>query len=237
MRFGMQSKPKRFYKDVAVVKTEGGFGVELDGRVLKTVAKKPLVLAREGYITLVAEEWRAQGEFIDADAMPATRLANIAIDRMARDRAEVTEQLMLFADTDLLCHRAREPELKALQVQHWDPVLDFLEETYGVRMVTTTGVLPVPQPQASIDTLKSLLDAAGVEEFAGVAMLVPLLGSLLLGVAVWKRGVSLDAAAEACRVDEEYQHARWGRDSEADGMWQAKLRDMQACARWLMVGA
>lgn len=232
----MQGKPKRFYKDVTVVKTEGGFGLQLDSRVLKTVASKPLVLAREGYITLVAEEWRAQGEFIDAEAMPATRMANIAIDRMARDRAETTDQLMMFADTDLLCHRAREPELKAMQVQHWDPVLDFLQESHGIRMVTTAGVLPVPQPQASIGALRALLDAAGVEEFTGVAMLVPLLGSLLLGVAVWKKGVSLDAAAGACRVDEDYQNARWGRDSEVDVMWQAKLRDMQACARWLAVG-
>ncbi len=224
--------PKRFYSEVTTEKREGGVAVLLDGRQLKTIAKKPLVLPSEALATLVAEEWRAVVDAIVPDAMPYTRLANIAIDRMGTERVAVMQNAMLYAETDLLCHRGREEELRALQVQHWDPVLGALEE-FGIKMVTTTGVIPVPQPQASLDAIAALLETANVYEAAALAMLVPLMGSVLLSLAVWKRLVTLDAAIYACRLDEEYQQERWGKDAEADVMWDAKLRDMRACVRWL----
>lgn len=232
----MQGKPKRFYTDVTLDKREDGWRVLLDGRVLKTVARKELVLAKEPRAMLVADEWRAVDKEIDAHVMTATRLANIALDRVPLDRAEIAEQLLMFADTDLLCHRAREPELAAKQAAHWDPVLAFLDEHLGVKMVTVAGVIPAEQPQESVARLKALLDEADAEAFAGLAMLVPLLGSLLLAVAMWKRGVTLDAALSACRVDEDHQSERWGVDAEAEYLWQSKIRDMRVCARWLAVG-
>ena len=35
---------KRFYKEVSAAETEGGFGIKLDERNLRTPAKRPLVL-------------------------------------------------------------------------------------------------------------------------------------------------------------------------------------------------
>ncbi|HBR41183.1 MAG TPA: ATPase, partial [Sulfitobacter pontiacus] len=37
-------KAKRFWKDAAVVEAEGGYTVELDGRGIKTPAKRALVV-------------------------------------------------------------------------------------------------------------------------------------------------------------------------------------------------
>jgi len=229
----MAAKPKRFYKEATVEPTPAGFEVRLDGRVLKTVGRKPLVLSAEMLARMVAEEWQAQQEAIDAERMPATRLANIALDRVPLEREAILADMMLYADTDLLCHRAREEELRQQQMEHWDPVVAYIEEAHGIRMVVTTGVVPVPQPAASLAQIREMLGKASDEQFAALAMLVPLLGSILLTLALWQKGITLDAALSACRVDEAYQQARWGRDEEADSMWQAKLRDMQACARWL----
>jgi chaperone required for assembly of F1-ATPase len=229
----MQGKPKRFYQDASIAKASGGFQIMLDGRVLKTVARKPLTLPNEALAGLVLSEWKAAVEVIDAEVMTATRLANIALDRVPIDRALMAEQMLMYADTDLLCHRAREEDLHAKQVQQWDPVLHFLEEKYGIKMVVVTGVLPVDQPKASVAAMAALLDQADDFAFAAMAMLVPLLGSILLALAVWKKGVSLDDALAASRLDEDYQQAHWGKDDEMESQWQGKLRDLRVCASWL----
>ena len=229
----MQPKPKRFYTEVTLVESKDGFEVQLDGRTLKTVAKQRLLLKQKHRANLVVAEWRAVENVIEADAMPATRIANIAIDRLAIDRAAITDDLMMYAETDLLCHRAKEDDLRARQMERWDPPLRFLEQSQGIRMVVTTGVLPVLQPQSSLDALRALLDGADAETFSALAMLIPILGSILLAVALWKKGITLEAAIAACQVDEEYQQEPWGKDAEIDVLWETKLRDVRVCAVWL----
>lgn len=223
--------PKRFYDKVTVERHVDAWRVLLDGRALKTVAKRMVELPNEALAHAVAREWDAVETSIRPEAMPLTRLANIAIDRMGAEREAILGNMLLYAETDLLCYRAAEPELRAQQAEHWDAVLQKLEE-FGIRMVTVKGVVPVPQPQASLDRIAAMFGEADPWELAALAMLVPLLGSVLLTLAVWKGTLTMDAAAAACRLDEEFQQSRWGKDEEADALWQGKLRDMRACAVW-----
>src|SRR5690606_35605476 len=94
--------PKRFYTSAEARDGQ----ILLDGRVLKTSAKNPLYVAQHKLAEAVAAEWNAQAEFIDPDAMPLTRLLNIAIDRVPMDRAALIDDMVRYAETDLLCYRA-----------------------------------------------------------------------------------------------------------------------------------
>ena len=49
--------PKRFYKDVGLGATLGGFAILLDGRPVKTPSKNGLLLPREALADRVATEW------------------------------------------------------------------------------------------------------------------------------------------------------------------------------------
>ena len=84
-----EERLKRFWKTVDVAEGEGGWAVTLDGRTPKTPAHAPLRLPTEAAARLAAEEWAAQGEFIDPATMPATRLASTAIDRVSQAREPV----------------------------------------------------------------------------------------------------------------------------------------------------
>ena len=75
---------KRFYDAATVGEIEGGFAVLLDGRVARTPANLNLVTPTRSLTEAIAAEWAAQGETIDAAAMPLTRLANSALDGVAR---------------------------------------------------------------------------------------------------------------------------------------------------------
>jgi len=61
----MSKFAKRFYKEVTVEPKDGGYVILLDGRVLKTPKKQPLIIDNEKRAKLVAAEWEAQAEEIN----------------------------------------------------------------------------------------------------------------------------------------------------------------------------
>lgn len=123
---------KRFWKHTALAEEDTGFAIHLDGRPVKTPAKAPLHVPTQAYGELVVAEWEAQGEKVDPNTMPFTRLANSAIDNVALNRAAVAEMLAEYGGSDLLCYRAEAPaELVARQAAAWDPLLDWAESRFG----------------------------------------------------------------------------------------------------------
>ena len=96
---------KRFWKDVAIVAQDGGWGIALDGRPMRTPHRAPLIVVSAMLAEAIAAEWQAQGDTIDPRAMPMTGLANAAIDLAAPDPAVFGEPVAAYAATDLLCYR------------------------------------------------------------------------------------------------------------------------------------
>ena len=75
---------QRFYQAVSVEPQEaGGYAVLLDGRPVKTPARRTLAAPTQALAQALADEWEAQREMIDPAAMPLTRLANSIIDGVA----------------------------------------------------------------------------------------------------------------------------------------------------------
>ena len=66
---------KRFYKEVTVAEVDGGFGIKLDERTLRTPAKRPLILPTGLLAEALAEEWAAQQGEIRPDTMPTMNAA------------------------------------------------------------------------------------------------------------------------------------------------------------------
>ena len=122
---------RRFYKSAEVVAAEGGgFALRLDGRGARTPGKRPLVAPTRAVAELIAAEWAAQGETIEPMSMPATRLANSAIDGVADALAETRAEIAGYAAADLVCYRAEAPEaLVALQAEAYDPVLAWARDS------------------------------------------------------------------------------------------------------------
>lgn len=142
--------PKVFWSETTVVAEEGGFGVRLDARPIRTPSKQALILPTREMAEAMAREWAAQEETIDPQTMPVTRAANSAIDKVAPLRDEVIAEIAGFGGTDLLCYRADRPHsLAERQRQAWDPLLDWAAEALGARLRPVAGVMPVEQaPEA-----------------------------------------------------------------------------------------
>lgn len=209
-------KPKRFWTAATVVPAGAGFTVALDGRPVRTPAKAPLILPTRGLAEAVAAEWAAQEGEVDPGAMPFTRSANAAIDKVARQFDEVAEMVAAYGDTDLLCYRADAPEaLARRQSEAWDPALDWAARVLGARLVPRRGILHRPQAAEALDRLSRRVRAATPFQLTALHDLVGLSGSLVLGLAAAEGWKDADAIWTLSRLDELWQEEHWGCDEEA----------------------
>lgn len=209
-------KPKRFYEAVQVAAVEGGFGVKLDGRNLRTPKAQPLILPTRAAAEQVADEWAAQGETIEMASMHATRLANTAIETIGATRDGVADQIAQYAGSDLVCYFADDPAaLVARQNAGWGPLLERVMADEGLRFERCTGIVHRDQPPETLAKVREI--ALSLDDFAlaGLAFGVALFGSSVLGLALLRGWLAADEAFDLSRVDEAFQEEKWGVDAEA----------------------
>lgn len=207
---------KRFWTEVSVTEAEGGFGVALDGRPLRTPARAALQVPTRALAARIAAEWAAQDDTVRPERMPATRAANAAIDKVRGQLAEVAALIAAYGETDLLCHRAEGPAaLRARQDAAWDPLLDWSAGAFGLDWTVTAGVMPVDQPAGTLARLAEQVRAFNPFELTAFHDLVAMSGSLVLGLAVTRNVQSPEALWALSRIDEEWQAEQWGEDEEA----------------------
>ena len=225
---------KRFWKDVSIEKDCDGWGIRLDGRAVRTPARAPLIVPTEALADAIAKEWRAVGEDIDPRAMPLTGLANAAIDRVAPERQAFAGGLARYAEADLACYRSEwPPELVERQAKNWDALLAWGRRRYDVDFSTTSGLLHVPQPQATIERLSHEVASLDAFRLAGLSPLVTTGGSLLAGLAVLEKALTPEEAWDAVSIDDRWQLEQWGGDAEAELALENRKGDFLAAARFL----
>ncbi|MBB4953433.1 chaperone required for assembly of F1-ATPase [Agrobacterium vitis] len=222
--------PKRFYTDVTIAAVDGGFAVLLDGKAVKTPARNGLILPTQRAAELVMAEWQAQVDVIDPGTMPITRLVNTALDSVAVSMDEVLDDIVRFSGSDLLCYRADGPqELVARQSEQWDPLLSWLANQHGARLIQTSGIIHVQQPQAATDAFRQALTAYdNVFALASLHVMTSLTGSAILALALADGFVSLEEGWNLAHLDEDWTDEHWGTDSEAQARRKARFVDMQA---------
>lgn len=216
-------KAKRFWKEAIVAEVAGGFEVKLDGRSVKTPAKRALILPTREMADVIAVEWDAQEGEIKPQTMPATKTANAAIDKVAVQHGEVADMLAAYGDSDLLCYRAEAPEeLVARQAAQWNPMLEWGRTTLGVELALRTGVMHQPQDAAILKVLSDQTHALSNFELAAFHDLVSLSGSLILGFAAARQARPIEQIWDLSRLDEIWQIEQWGSDDEAEELAQIK---------------
>lgn len=229
----MSWAPKRFWKAATVAAEGDGFTVLLDGRKVKTPAKAPLVVPTEGLAQLIAAEWDAQQGAVKPDTMPATRMANSAIDKVVPQYDEVAALLAAYGETDHLCYRAEKPAaLIDRQQAAWDPLLDWARDALHAPLRTGHGVIHIAQPPESLVTLHDQVRALGNFRLAAFHDLVSLSGSLILAFAVARGRLDPQTAWEASRIDEIWQIEQWGEDEEAAELAESKRKAFHEAARF-----
>ena len=225
---------KRFWKTVDVVEAEGGWSIQLDGRPVRTPAQSPLTLPTPSLAEAVASEWSAVEGSLNPREMPVTGLSNAAIDRVEPEREAFAGGLARYAEADLACYRSEwPPELVERQSKCWDPLLDWARRRFDVDFATTSGLIHIPQPPATVDRLAHAVAAIDSFHLAGLSPLVTVGGSLIAGLAVLERAMTLEQAWEAVSIDERWQLEQWGSDADAEHALENRRNDFFSAAKFL----
>jgi chaperone required for assembly of F1-ATPase len=225
---------RRFWKEVNVERRGDGWSIHLDGRPIRTPARAELIVPTEALAEGMACEWRSVEEDVDPRVMPLTGLANAAIDRVAPERLAFAGGLARHAEADLACYRAEwPPELVQRQGDAWDSLLAWARRRYDVDFCTTSGLMHVPQPQATIERLAHAVSALDPFRLAGLSPLVTISGSLVAGLAVLEKAIAPDEAWGAVSIDDRWQLEQWGSDPDAEAALENRRSDFFAAARFL----
>lgn len=226
--------PKRFYKTASVQEHTGSFRITLDGRPVKTPGKRELALPTLELAEAIAAEWAAQGERIDPEAMPLTKIANTSIDAVSMELAAVAADIQAYAGNDLLCYRATDPDgLVKRQHANWEPLLAWAKTELGASFEVTKGVMPVTQPAAAIEAIGRAIQSLNAFQMACLHVMTTLTGSALLAIAHARGRLTADQAWSAAHVDECWQVEHWGSDAEAEEREAKRRAEFHAASRFL----
>jgi chaperone required for assembly of F1-ATPase len=225
---------KRVYKSVAARAVEGGWGVFLDGKPLRTPAKRELAVPSGRLAEAIAAEWDAQETDIHPERMPLTRLAATAIDHTAAARDKIVADVANYASTDLVCYRAEQPPALATR-QHaaWQPLIDWATMRYDAGLAVTAGILPQPQSPAALKAFASVVATFDDFRLTALQALTSACGSLVITLALAEGRLDADAAFAVSQLDETFQIEAWGEDAEATRRRALLAEDIKAAALFL----
>jgi chaperone required for assembly of F1-ATPase len=221
---------KRFYKHAHVDDGERGFAIRLDGRAVRTPARRVLAAPTRALADALAAEWNVQEERIDPLNMPLTRLANAIIDGVVDLPAAVAAEIEKYLASDLVVYRAEGPPgLIAQQARAWDPLIDWARETLRAAFVPAQGINFVAQPPAALAAARAAIPG-DPWRLGALNAITTLTGSALIGLAVLNGRLSAEEAWAAAHVDEDWNMGFWGRDELALERRAFHFTEMKAAA-------
>lgn len=224
-----QARIKRFYDKAHAALSDGLYRVMLDDAPARTPAKSIVEVPSEKLAEALAVEWESQGEWIELDKMPLTRLVNTAIDGVADRRDMVIAEIVNYAGSDLICYLVEEPqELMMRQMAQWGPVIDWIAQGLGARFEVTIGVTPIEQPAPSLERVRQVVSDFDDFSLTAVHTMTTITGSALLTLANIAQLFELITVWQAAHLEEDWQAARWGKDEEAAARRDQRWQDMQA---------
>ncbi|WFD36753.1 ATP synthase mitochondrial F1 complex assembly factor 2 [Malassezia cuniculi] len=225
----------RFWKNVSLAyepesadRTDA-FVVQLDrrslrtpgGNILRVPSNRPLLAC------LVAQEWDEQSQVVKPHSLPMTSLAARAIDGLSekRSRADVESLLMRYFQTDAVCYQENEPELLVqLQKERWDPLIAWVQETFGIPIARIEGLFGSGQAKEAHERLAQELSSLDAFDLAGFERAVTTSKSFIIALALLRRHIDAEQAALAAEVEVASQVHAWGAVEDSHDVDHAELR-------------
>ncbi len=235
----------RFYKTAEAVacKIEGQrepfYEIHLDGRAVKTPARKSLSVKSKRLADQIAAEWLAQVDQIIPQTMPLMQIVTTCIDHVSQHREAMTDQLLKYIDTDLLFYRAETPKALAVkQAQMWDGILAVYQEESDISLQTTYGLDVLNQPAAHHKGVEDYIRALSDEAFTVLQIVTPISGSIIMGVLFTQGALTPEQTLSAARVEERYKDGlynaeKYGQDPVIEKADKQALTDLEACSVYL----
>ncbi len=147
-----------------------------------------------------------------------------------KDRSAYIKQLLDYLDNDLLCYVAPEPkDLVRKQTQLWQPVRQYIEQKYMLKLVLTQGLGHVVQPTDVYNSVKEIFTKATDKEFAVMYFTAKATKSVLLGIYfTLHEDEGAEKLHQRASLEEIYYQERYKEDAEQLKTLQDRLNEIKA---------
>ncbi|CAI3923577.1 Mitochondrial FoF1-type ATP synthase assembly chaperone ATP12 (Atp12) (PDB:2P4X) [Commensalibacter communis] len=222
------SKLRRFWKSVNIIHNDKGYQILLDERPVKLPQKTELYVQSPLLAEKIADEWKnisgQKEDYFSFNDLPMTQITATMIEKISPTHDIYIDALLPYVSGDLLCYFADQPKKLVIQQQEkWIPLIHWIEKTFQTKLKTTQGIMPIVQEPKVTNLFKSYLSNLDSVELTYFAIIVPLLGSMILSIALKDGRITVQEAFNLAYLDEIIQAEIWGHDTEQ----QAKLDKIQ----------
>lgn len=192
------------------------FQVFCNDKPINTPLKNKLVVPTKKLADLINLEWqKVQGnKKINPALMPFTQISSTAIDKIFAEKHKYIEDCVDFIHTDLLCYRSNDEDLRKIQEEKHQKILNNFMENIGISLDVTDSILPITQNNQAVIKIKKMLETFDEWHLAALFLSVHNAGSLVLAWAFVSKILKAKDVFELMFVDENYQELFWGLDEE-----------------------
>jgi len=213
-----------------------GFTILRDQEPLQTPRNLAVIVPTQKLAEAIVEECVGQGERLDLRKMPMTQMTLTALDIATAHRGEVIDGIMRYGESEHLCQRALEPDdLVAEQNKVWQPYLDWCRERFGADLRIGSGIVPFTQSPQALGALRTFVETFDTFPLIGVSEAVGICGSLVLGLALVTGYADVETILKTAELDHLWQAKKWGTDPATENRYAGIKRDLEDCARWLLL--
>lgn len=203
---------KKFYTMVSAGKVDEGYAIQLDGKTVQTPLKQDLVAPTQALADAIVQEWSAQDEEVKPDTMPLTQTLITAIDKI-RDRDAITDNMMKYLDTDLVCYWAKKPpELAAKQKEVWGRWVKWFDEHFEVPLYTTKKIEAMKQEEEAHKRVWNYIEALDDYYFTLLHILTSLTGSIVVSLAFCEEEITPDEVFNVVKLEELFKSEIYNED-------------------------
>jgi ATP synthase F1 complex assembly factor 2 len=197
---------------------EGGFEVTLDGRRLKTPARKHLVLPNLELAHVLAAEWDFQEVLSDRGIEPATMpfmtLVSSAIDQADGEPSYYIERILTYLPTDSALFFTTRDDRILLKKQRKQliPLVEFVRDIFGIELLTAEdgSIGKLIHPSESIRKFRDIIESLDPFVLSCMHAATIECKSAIIALALLCRRIDMDQARAASRIEEEFQVEIWG---------------------------
>ena len=127
----------------------------------------------------------------------------------------ITESIIKYIDTDLVCYRANEgTELEKIQKKLWDPYIKFCEKHYQLNYKKIYTVMPYSQEASNKDKILKIIDSMDKYYLTAFFFLVEITNSIIISLNIIYENISTNIVWKACNLEDEYNQTKWGLDED-----------------------
>ncbi|KAF9979921.1 ATP synthase complex assembly protein atp12 [Modicella reniformis] len=233
---------KRFWENAGIKDLGDRIAVTLDGRILKTPAGNKLTLPKdqEHLALMIAGEWHGQKSLLKSHSLPMTSLVARAIDGFVgneQGRKDTLDRLIKFLDTDSICYQQDHPNsIVMAQKEHWDPILKWIKDEYGLDIKISHGITYVQQDEDVKQKLRDIVSSMTDIELSAFERATLTAKSFLIGLAVVRRHLSVEKAWLAAQLEVLDQIDRWGEVEDSHDIDRELIKSQLASARLANLG-